>query len=94
MKLYHAARVLRIVFDFWTIVSNKYCLNQIIRDRLVLGCKDTHARAKLFTERECDLKKEQEVLRIHEATKQQLRNMTREGKVNKMTSKEMEREQT
>ena len=42
--------------------------DEMVRDRLVLGCKDSAARTRLFRERSCDFKKAVESLRISEAT--------------------------
>ena len=53
--------------------------DEMVRDRLVLGCKDTSARTRLFREKDCDLKKAIESLRISETTSEQLRKMEREG---------------
>lgn len=43
--------------------------------RLVLGYRDKVARAKLFKQKECDLKNAIESPRISEATKKQLRKL-------------------
>ena len=40
--------------------------DKMIRDRLVLGCKDKAARARLFRQMECTLKSALEALRISE----------------------------
>ena len=40
----------------------------MVQDRLVLGRKDSTARTSLFREKDCDLKKAIESLRISEAT--------------------------
>ena len=45
--------------------------DEMVRDRLVLGCKDSAARTRLFREKSCDLKKAVESLRISEATSEQ-----------------------
>lgn len=49
--------------------------DEMIRDRLVLGCKDKAARARLFREPNVDLKKAVEALRISETTMEQLRQL-------------------
>ena len=43
--------------------------DEMVRDRLVLGWKDSMARTRLFREKDCDLKKAIESLRISEAAK-------------------------
>ena len=52
----------------------------MIRDRLVLGCRDKVARARLFREKERGLKRAVEMLRISEATQEQLRKIADEAK--------------
>lgn len=47
---------------------------------LVLGCRDKGARARLFRERDCDLKKALETLQISEATQEQLKDIGGEDK--------------
>ena len=42
--------------------------DEMVRDRLVLGCRDSAARTRLFREKSCDLKKAVESLRISETT--------------------------
>jgi len=49
--------------------------DEMLRDRLVLGCRDKGARARLFREKECSLKKALEALQISEATHEQLRDI-------------------
>ena len=49
--------------------------DDMVRDRLVFGCKDSAARGRLFREKYCDLKKAIESLRISEATKEQLKKI-------------------
>jgi len=48
---------------------------EMLRDRLVLGCRDKGARARLFREKECSLKKALEALQISEATQEQLKDI-------------------
>ena len=48
---------------------------EMIRDILVLGCKDSDARARLFRREECSLKTAIEMLKIDEITKQQLKTL-------------------
>lgn len=50
-------------------------LDEMIRDRLVLGCNDHDARARLFREKDCTLAKAIETLRISETTRQQLKQL-------------------
>lgn len=52
--------------------------DDMVRDRLVLGCQDHEARARLFREKECTLAKAVEVLRVSEATRQQLKHINDE----------------
>ena len=52
--------------------------DEMVRDRLVLGCRDSAARTRLFREKECTLKKAIESLRISEATSEQLKKIERE----------------
>ena len=47
--------------------------DEMVRDRLVLGCRDSAVRTRLFREKSCDLKKAVESLRISEATSEQLK---------------------
>ena len=49
--------------------------DEMVQDRLVLGCKDSAARTRLFREKSCDLKKAVESLRISEMTSEQLRKL-------------------
>ena len=46
-----------------------------ICDRLVLGTHDRSARARLFREKDCDLRKTIEALRVSEATQHQLKDI-------------------
>jgi len=52
--------------------------DEMIRDRLVLGCQDHEARARLFREKECTLAKAVKILRVSEATRQQLKHINDE----------------
>jgi len=52
--------------------------DEMIRDRIVLGCQDHEARARLFHEKECTLDKAVEILRVSEATRQQLKDINEE----------------
>ena len=47
--------------------------DEMLRYRLVLGCSDKAARARLFREKECNLQRAIEALRISEATQEQLK---------------------
>lgn len=51
----------------------------MVRDRLVLGCQDEGAQARLFREKDCNLKA-LETLLISEATQEQLKDIGREDK--------------
>ena len=51
----------------------------MVRDRLVLGCKDSAARTRLLREKSFDLKKAVESLRISEATSEQLKEIEGNG---------------
>ena len=42
--------------------------DEMVRNRLVLGCKDSAARTRLFREKDCNLKKSIESLRTSDAT--------------------------
>jgi len=53
----------------------------MLRDRLVLGCQDKGARARLFRERDCNLKKTLETLQISEKTQEQLKEISGEDKL-------------
>ena len=53
--------------------------DEMVRDRLVLGCKDSAARTRLFREKSCDLKKAVESLRISETTSEQLKKIEGDG---------------
>ena len=46
--------------------------DEMVRDRLVLGCRDKGAKARLFREKDCRLKKALEALQISEATHEPL----------------------
>ena len=48
----------------------------MLRDRLVLGSRDKAAQARLFREKDCDLHRAIESLRISERTQQQLRSIS------------------
>ena len=54
--------------------------DEMLRDRLVLGCRDKGARARLFREKDCNLKKALETLQISEATQEQLKDIGGEEK--------------
>ena len=47
----------------------------MVRYHLILGCHDKGAKAWLFREKECTLKKALEALQISEATYEQLKNI-------------------
>ena len=49
--------------------------DEMLRDRLVLGCRDKGAKARLFREKDCTLKKALEAMQISEATHEQLKDM-------------------
>jgi DNA-binding transcriptional MerR regulator len=49
-----------------------------VRDRLVLGCRDSAARTRLFREKDFTLKKAIESLSISETTSKQLKKIERE----------------
>ena len=51
----------------------------MVRDRLVLGRKDSAARTRLFREKSCDLKKAVESPRVSEATSEQLKEIEGNG---------------
>ena len=53
--------------------------DEMVRDRLVLGCTDSAARTRLYREKSCDLKKAVESLRISEATIEQLKKTEGNG---------------
>ena len=53
--------------------------DEMVRHRLVLGCKDSAVRTRLFREKSCDLKKAVESLRISEATSEQLKEIEGNG---------------
>lgn len=50
--------------------------DEMVRNQLVLGCKDKAARARLFREKECNLQRAVEALRISEATQEQLKSIS------------------
>ena len=52
----------------------------MLQDRLVLRFRCKGVQARLFRERECNLSKALEILRISEATEEQLRDITGEDK--------------
>ena len=64
--------------------------DEMVRDRLVLGCKDSAARARLFREKDCNLKKSIESLWISEATSEQLKKIqnTRASKLREKGSRQ------
>ena len=64
----------------------------MLRDRLVLGTRDKAARARLFREKECNLKKAVKSLRISEVTQEQLRLIggPEEETVNVVTHKKLD----
>ena len=49
--------------------------NEMVRYHLILGCRDKGAKAWLFREKECTLKKGLEALQISEAMYEQLKNI-------------------
>ena len=49
--------------------------DEMIRNRLALGCQDHEARARLFREKECMLVKAVELLRVSEVARQQLKHI-------------------
>ena len=49
--------------------------DEMLRDCLVLGCRDEGAQTRLFREKECNLKKALETLQISEATQEQLNDI-------------------
>ena len=53
--------------------------DEMVRDRLVLRCKDGAARTRLFREKYGNLKKAIESLRISETTSEQLKKIRKEG---------------
>ena len=67
--------------------------DEMLRDRLVLGARDKAARARLFREKECNLAKAIESLRISEVTGEQLTVIggTEEEAVNVMNEKSKRR---
>ena len=48
--------------------------DEMVRDRLVLGCRDKGAKARLFREKDCTLKKALEALQISETTQEHASN--------------------
>ncbi|XP_033126807.1 uncharacterized protein LOC117124619 [Anneissia japonica] len=68
--------------------------SEMIRDRLVLGAKDKAARTRLFREKECDLKKAIETLRIiSETTTQQIRKISGDQEVHTLKQKSKYKDQ-
>ena len=53
--------------------------DEMLRDCLVLGCRDKGAKACLFRETDCSLKKALEALQISEAAQEQLKEIGEEG---------------
>ena len=53
--------------------------DEMVRDRLVLGCKDSAARTRLSRDKSCDLKKGVESIRISEKTSEQLNKIEGDG---------------
>ena len=51
----------------------------MVRDHLILGCKGSAARTRLFREKDVDLKRTLESLRISEAISEQLKKIERNG---------------
>ena len=49
--------------------------DEMIHDRLVLGTHDRSARVRLFHEKDCDLRKTIEAIRVSEATRHQLKDI-------------------
>ena len=49
--------------------------DEMLRDRLVLGCRDKGAKARLFRETDYSLKKALEALQISEAAQEQLKEI-------------------
>lgn len=49
---------------------------EMLHDRLVLGSRDKAAQARLFREKDCDLHRAIDALRISEITQEQLRNIS------------------
>ena len=52
--------------------------NEMLRDRLILGSKDKAAQARLFRQRESDLKTTLEALKISKQTLEQLKQLATE----------------
>ena len=60
--------------------------DEMLRDCLALGCRDKAARAHLFREKDCSLKKALEALQISEATQEQLKDMGGEDSPNSINA--------
>ena len=56
--------------------------DEMLRDRLVIGCCDRGARACLLQEKDCSLKKALEALQISEAAQEQSKGISDEGSPN------------
>ena len=52
--------------------------DEMVRDRLVLGCQDHEDQARLFRERECTSTRAIKILRVSEVTQQQLKHISDE----------------
>jgi len=50
-------------------------VDDLVRDRLIIGCRDVEARARLFREKKVDLQKATEMLKVSEITQTQLQKM-------------------
>jgi len=57
-------------------------LDNMLRDRLILGCSDVHARSRAFRKPNCTLADALELLRIAETTSQQLKTLYNSDTVN------------
>ena len=53
-------------------------LDNMLRDRLILGCRDAQARARAFRKKDCTLADALDILRVAEATSQQLKKLYHE----------------
>jgi len=51
---------------------------EMLRDSLVLGCRDKGTKARLFREKDCTLKKALEALQISEVAQEQLKEIESE----------------
>ena len=56
--------------------------DEMLRDRLILGCRDRGAKARLFREKDCSLQKALEALQISEAAQKQLKGISDKGSPN------------